>query len=147
MRKPTIWVLIADGQRARLLETTGRNAPLSQALGQEFIGNALPSRDINADRPGRYSGGPGGQHHAMDWPTDPHRHEKREFARWLAEEMEEYRKKGKFERLIVVAPPQTLGDLRAEMSDALKETLRGEMNKDLTKIPVHELPEYLEEVW
>lgn len=147
MRRPTIWVLIADGQRARVLQTTGRGAPLSEALHQEFIGNGLPSREINSDRPGRSSNRVGDGRHAMDWPTDPHRHEKREFARWLAEEMEEYRKKGKFDRLVVVAPPQTLGDLRAEMSDALKETLRGEMNKDLTKIPVHDLPQHLEEVW
>lgn len=147
MRKPTIWVLIADGQRARLFETTGRYAPLTQALDQEFIGNALPSREINADRPGRYSSRIGGERHAMDSPTDPHRHEKREFARQLAEEMEEYHKKNRFDQLIIVAPPQTLGDIRAEMTEALKQCVRGELNKDLTKIPVLELPEYLEEVW
>lgn len=146
MRKPIIWVLLADGQRARLLQTNGRNAPLVQATDREFIGNAEPSRDIASDRPGRGHDRGGAGRHAMDPPTDPHRYEKKRFVRSVVDELDERRKKNEFEQLVIVAPPKALGDIRAELSDGLKDMLKAELNKDLTKVPIHELPEYLAEV-
>lgn len=82
----------------------------------------------------------------MDPPTDPHRYEKKRFVRSVIDELEERRKKNEFEHLVIVAPPQTLGDIRAEMSDGLKGMVKAELNKDLTKLTVHELPEHLVEV-
>lgn len=146
MRKPIIWVLLVDGQRARLLQTNGRGTPLIQATDHEFIGNAEPSRDIASDRPGRGHDRAGQGRHAMDPSTDPHRYEKKRFVRLVVDELEERRKKNEFERLVIVAPPQALGDIRAEMSDGLKDMVKAELNKDLTKIPVHDLPEHLAEV-
>lgn len=147
MRKPVTWVLVADGQRARVFKSNGRGQNFVQALDHEFVGNRLPSRAIGSDRPGRVNDSDGmGGRHGMEPPTDPHRHEKRRFARELVTALDAERARKSFENLIIVAPPQTLGDIRAELSDALKDMVSAEVGKDLTKFGPHELPVHLEDV-
>lgn len=147
MPRPVItWVLIADGSRARLFVNEGVGKGLKPVLGQQFIGTKLPSRDIATDRPGRAFDSAGEGRHAMEPPTDPHRHEKQAFAHELADVLEDRRKRNAFDRLVVVAPPEALGDLRSEFSDQLRRLVTAELNKDLTKISIHELSDHLGEV-
>lgn len=147
MPRPVItWVLIADGSRARLFVNEGVGKGVQPALDQQFIGTKLPSRDIATDRPGRAFDSAGEGRHAMEPPTDPHRHEKQTFAQEIANVLEDARKRNAFDRLVVVAPPQALGDLRSGFSEDLRRMVTAELNKDLTKIPIHELPDFLGEV-
>ncbi len=143
MAKITTWVLVADGARARLFINQGAGTGLNPALGQEFIGTNLPRRDIVSDRPGRTFDSAGEGRHAMEPPTDPKRHEKRVFAHELAQILDDGRKANAFDRLVIVAPPDALGDLRAAFGDELKRMIGGELNKDLTKVPTRELPDHL----
>ena len=145
MPKPIIWVLVADAARARLFEVGQPQQTLSPALGQELIGSNLPSREIASDRPGRSFDSGGHGRHAMAPPTDPARHARGEFARYVARLLDEQRESGSFERLVVVAPPQFLGDLRAVMSQQLQGTVAAEVAKDLSKLPLHELQDHLRE--
>ena len=48
-----------------------------------------------------------------------------------------------FDRLVIVAPPSALGDLRAALSAHMKPHIYAELNKDLTKTPAAELPQHL----
>lgn len=146
MPKKVTWILIADGARARLLANKGRGTGLEPALDQEFIGNNLPSRDLTSDKPGRTFDSGGQGRHSMEPPTDPQRHEQQLFARNLCDLLEEKQKLDAFDRLVVVAPPKTLGDLRAGFSKAVTARITGELNKDLTKTSVHELPKHLTEL-
>ena len=142
----TTYVLIADGARARLFVVEEGTADLKPALGQEFIGTNLPSREIASDRPGRSFDSAGSGRHAMEPPTDPHRHAERVFAQEVAAVLENARRKNEFQDLVVVAPPKALGDLRREFSDALRDRVTAELHKDLTKVPVHDLASHLAEI-
>jgi protein required for attachment to host cells len=51
-----------------------------------------------------------------------------------------------YDRLVIVAPPVTLGDLRTAISDQVRALVVGEIARDLTKIPNSEVAEHLEEV-
>jgi protein required for attachment to host cells len=144
MRKVT-WVLVADGARARLLTRSAKTEPLVPALDHEFIGSNIPSREIDADRPGRSFDSAGEGRHAMEPPTDPKRKRKADFARELAALLDAEAKRGSFDRLVVVAPPQALGDLRAEFSEAVQGLIVEEINKDLVEAPVEELAARLDE--
>ncbi|MDA5194842.1 host attachment protein [Govanella unica] len=151
MQKPVTWVLIADGQRARVLKTNGsavngRKRDFTSAMDHEFIGNPLPSHELGTDRLGRARDGFGQSRHSMENPTDPHRYEKRRFAREIIAALEGERQKGAFGRLVIVAPPQALGDIRAELPNGLKSLVAAEINKDLTHVPPHELPAHLDGV-
>ncbi len=144
--KKTTYVLIADGARARLFVVEEGTADLKPALGQEFIGTNLPSREIASDRPGRSFDSAGSGRHAMEPPTDPHRHAERVFAQEVAAVLENALRRNEFHNLVVVAPPKALGDLRGEFSDALRNRVTAELNRDLTKVAIHDLPSHLAEI-
>jgi protein required for attachment to host cells len=146
MPKPTLWVLVADAARARLFQVEQPQQVLSAALGQELIGSNLRSREIASDRPGRTFDSGGEGRHAKEPPTDPARYAQEEFARDVVRLLDEKRESRAFERLIVVAPPQFLGDLRAAMPQQLQASVAAEVGKDLSKLPLHELQDHLREV-
>ena len=84
--------------------------------------------------------------HAEEPPTDPKRHAKASFAREIAQTLDDERRKNSFAELTVVAPPQFLGDLRGAMSGELRALIDTEINKDLTKLPLHELTPQLQDL-
>jgi protein required for attachment to host cells len=142
------WVLIADGAKARVLVQEKNFEQLKPAFEQEeFTGTRAQSKDIASDRPGRSfdSSGLGGRH-AMEPPTDPQRYAKYEFARELAEHLEEAVHAHRFNRLVLVAAPKTLGDLRELLPDPVKARVVAEIDKDLTGVPLRDLPKHLETV-
>ena len=51
-----------------------------------------------------------------------------------------------YDRLIIVAPSVTLGDLRAAISDHVRAKVVGEVAQDLTKIPNDDVAEHLKHV-
>ena len=146
MPKPSIWVLVADAARARLFRVEQPRQTLTPALDEELIGSNLRSREIASDRPGRTFDSGGQGRHAKEPPTDPARHAQEEFARDVVHVLDEKRTRRAFERLIVVAPPQFLGDLRALMPQQLQDMVSAEIAKDLSKLPAHELQDHLRDV-
>ena len=146
MPKPIVWVLVADATRARLFQLEQPQQSLTPALDEELIGSNLQSREIASDRPGRTFDSAGERRHAKEPPTDPARHAQGEFARDVVRLLDAKREARAFERLVVVAPPQFLGDLRALMPQQLQESVSAELAKDLSKLSLHELQDRLHEV-
>jgi protein required for attachment to host cells len=144
--KPTrSWIVIADGAQARILENHGPGKGLLPLPAEAMRKTLRPSREINTDRPGRGHDRIG-RRHAMDAPSDPHREEKRRFADLLAEHINEAALNHSYDRLILVAPAKTLGDLRQALSKEAAAKIDGELAKDLTKVSDNDLPRHLGEV-
>ncbi len=145
--KPTrSWIVVADGAQARILENNGPGKGLTPLPAEEMHSSHRPSRDIDADRPGRTHDRMGPGRHAMEPPSDAHRDEKRRFADELAERLNAAALEQSYDRLILVAPAKTLGDLRQALNKAAAAKVSGELSKDLTPIPDHELPGHLAKV-
>jgi protein required for attachment to host cells len=51
-----------------------------------------------------------------------------------------------FDRLVLVAPPATMGDLRASLSEQVRARVSAELVADLTKVPINKLDQHLAEV-
>lgn len=145
-KKIVTWILVADGARARVLANEGPGKGLSDAFNQDFIGENLLTREAVSDKPGRTQESATTDRHAMEPPTDWHRFKKHQFAKRMAEILETAAMKKAYDRLVLVAPPQALGDLRAELGKHAKERVTGEIDKDLTHIPIHDLPAHLTDV-
>ena len=145
MPKKTVrtWVLIADGTRARILESDGRLDQLQPVPGCEFAVEDPPDREIGADSPGRTFDSVGGGRHRIEPKTSPHRHIKAEFARHLAQFLEKKRGERAFDRLLIAAPPKTLGDLREKLTKQVVAVVEAEIPKDLTGIPDREIPGHI----
>ena len=146
MPKQTTWILVADSTKARFFRAPQQGETLGDTLVHELEGSNEPSRDINADRPGRTFDSGGEGRHAKEPPTDPHRHAKFHFAQELANLLEDERKQGAYDKVIIVAPPQFLGDLRSTMTDNVRKLVDQEINKDLAMLTAHELESHLQGV-
>src|SRR3546814_20776992 len=79
----------------------------------------------------------------MDAQGDPHREGKRRLADLLAEHLNAAALEQSYDRLILVAPAKTLGDLRQALSKEAAARIDGELTKDLTKVADHDLPGHL----
>ncbi len=143
MKSKTVWIVVADGGRARVLKANEGMTKLDMALDYELVADRRPSRDIDADRPGRTRDRAAQGRHAYEPPTDPHEHEKIEFARKIARLLDEERKKLAYDELILVAAPKMLGLLRETLPRETLKLLRAEVPKDFSKLKLHELREKL----
>lgn len=142
--KPTItWILIADSARARIFFNDGPGQGIKLLSDKVIRHPTPPGREIMSDRPGRTFDSVGGGRHAKEPRTDPRKVEKRSFTHELAAMLDDGLKQGKFERLVLVAPPGELGLLRAELSAAVRKRVSAELNKDLTGVAPSEIPDHL----
>jgi protein required for attachment to host cells len=140
-------VVLVDGERARFLSGIGRCMTFqSVAPGEmEDPEAGKPNRDLASDKPGRTASSKDGIRSSME-TTDFHRREKQLFARSVAGIVDKIAGDPTYDRLVLVAPPSTLGELRAHLNKHTTGRITGEVAKDLTKIPDHELRSHLEGV-
>ena len=140
MKPQKIWVLVADGARARILRdiaTAGETPDERQEL--VFRSEQRQLREIMADKPGRSFASTGRRRSAMEYHSDPVREDDRAFAATLAEVLDSHRLAGDFDQLVVAAAPQMLGDLREAFPANLRRATVAEVAKDFTKLPAQEL--------
>lgn len=126
------WILVGDGRKAMVLRNDGlAEAPHLHCIATREKTNP-PARAQGSDAPGRAFGPIGGQRSAVE-TTDWHDLEERRFAASLAADLNAAAHDGRFEHLIVVAPPRILAELRQDLSSEAKARLRAEIDKDLTR--------------
>lgn len=129
------WVLVADGEKALFLENvTDAEDPFLQVRRIEQQENPS-NRDQTADRPGRMNDTGVGQRSAME-EADWHVLAKGRFAEELADILYRMVHRGSFERIVLVAPPRTLGALRPHLHKEVQSRVVAEVDKDMTNHPV-----------
>ncbi|MBO0711207.1 MAG: host attachment protein [Acetobacteraceae bacterium] len=138
MLRPKVWAAVADGKRLRVLARRVLAQDPEEAVWHELQSEALemadpPSRVLGTDRPGRVRESQGGARHAYEPRYDLHEGRKADFAEIVAERLERAAKTGQFDRLVLIAPPATLGHLRAAIGEQARGRLRGTLARDLTR--------------
>jgi protein required for attachment to host cells len=142
MKPTTTWILIADGAHARLFANHGPGKGI-ELLDDKLAADHRLTHEIVDDRLGRTHESIGATRHAISARHDPHRELKQGFAVSLAKMLDQRRAEHAFDRLVIVAPPKALGDLREALSAPVRSVVRAELDKDLTKTPIAELPGHL----
>lgn len=129
------WVLIADGEKALFLRNTvDAISPTLEVIRKNEQEN--PSDyDQSANRPGRKHDTGVGQRSAME-DTDWHELAKERFAHELSDMLYKYAHRGAFERIVLVAAPHVLGDLRQALHKEVRDKVVAEIAKDLTHHPL-----------
>lgn len=144
-KRRVIWFVLADGSRARFL-TRRAEAPGYDVIAEYESPEAhLPTRELISDRPGRQQESANAAHHAVESQTDPHRERKQAFAEQIAGRLNAAAAEGAFDELVLYAAPRTLADLRAALDEHSRAKVKAEFPKDLTKIPLAELPRHFAE--
>ena len=136
------WILVGDGSKAWLLRNAGDAEQLRLESMEVIEQDNPPTREQGTDRPGRRADQGVQQRSAME-ETDRHRLEEQRFAGRIAEALYKAAHAGAFERLILVAPPKVLGDLRKVLHDEVKQRLAGTLDKTLTNHSLADLEKVL----
>lgn len=146
MKATRTWILIADGNHARILESIGSGRGLHEIAGREIRRETPPSHLLGRDKPGRVHESVGDTRHAIEPKYDRHRNIEKRFAEQLAGQLQGCVEKKEFDKLVIVAPPQMLGDLRKYLTNEVAVKIVGEIAKDLAKVPNHEISSHLADV-
>jgi len=102
---------------------------------------------MGSERPGRsFASARSGTRHSIEPRVDWHRFEKEKFAHGIAKLLDAARVRKAFHHLVLVAPPKTLGELRAALDKQTQAMVTSEVAKDLTRHPIDDLPSHLEGV-
>ncbi len=125
------WVLIADGEKALFLENITDSENPNLIVRREESQDNPPTREQGANRPGRVHESAGSSSHAYE-DTDWHRLEKERFAVELADILYAKAHSGAFERIVIVAAPRILGELREKLHQEVTDKVVGEIDKTLT---------------
>ena len=145
--KPTrTWILVADGGRARILEVVGKGKVARMISGSDAKLDNPPSHEQGRDRPARVHESVGNVRHAIEPRHDPHRARETLFARQLGIMLGDYAFRNDFDRLVIVAPAPMLGDLRRVLQPEVLGKVVAEIDKDLTKIPTHDVLSHIDDV-
>jgi protein required for attachment to host cells len=136
VKKPRIWILVADGSRARIIRYKANGEHLDDLV---FEADHKQLKEIMADKPGRSFSSSGANRSAMEYHSDPVRQQADDFAAFLCERLEQGRIAGEFDSIAIVAEPRMLGTIRPRIPHLLGSMVVAEIGKDLTKVPAHEL--------
>lgn len=132
-----IWVLVADGARARLFRAQGARGGLVELETWVHPESRLQEQDLVTDAPGqdRDRGSlQGGGRHGFNEHQSAHDREIESFAREIAQKLAAAHNEGSFGRLVLCAPPRFLGLLREFIPGGVRQLIRDEVAKDLTGI-------------
>ena len=129
--KHGLWIVVADGEKAMFLRNRGDTRAPRMEVVREMARENPPTREQGTERPGRHSDGPSPHNSAYE-ETDWHRLNKERFADEIADLLLEWARAGKFEEVVVVAPPQTLGEMRKRFHRDVAARIVAEIPRTLT---------------
>jgi protein required for attachment to host cells len=140
---PRLRIVVADQAEAIFYDSVSLTARPTEVGRLADPEARLHARDLGSERPGRSYESVGGARHAIERENDPRQREAIRFAREIARSLEEARRSGEYEQLIVAAGPSFLGLLRAEISPATRACIVCELHKDLVHSPPGSLLQHL----
>ena len=142
MKRAKLWYVIADGGRARFVarDEQGAFRTLSSFVSTELHKS---THELGRDRPARVKESATPARHAVEPRRDLHEAAKDDFIRTVATELAAQLKDGKFDELVLVAPPGVIAELKDALSNPTAKLVVKELKKDLTKVPDHELTGHL----
>lgn len=136
------WVVVCDGRKALIFENRGTPAEIRLEMLEVRAHEDAKTHEQGTDQPGRVRQSVGSARSSVE-QTDWHDEAEREFLETLVKRLETSLAAREFEDLVIVAAPRALGVLRAAYSQAVRDALRGEIDKDYVRMPTDEIEKHL----
>jgi len=140
------WVLVAHRGGARVFENKGPGKGLNLVDEFENPAGKLKNREIDSDKQGRSFDSRGAGRHAYQPEQLPTEHVAEQFAKHLSIVLDDARNHKRYSRLVLVAEPRFLGNLRAALNTQTASLVSATVDKDLATTEARDLPRYLETV-
>ncbi len=131
-------VLVADGKKLLFFRNEGDAEYLTLKVETAEEHQDLPSRERRTDAAGQASSPQGASQSTIE-QKDYHQQEEDRFAAHAADLLKSRALSNDFEKLIIVAPARTLGEMRKHYHKEVEQRLAGEIAKDLTNHPVDQI--------
>lgn len=123
-----IWILVANQAEAQIYSSNSLPGNISLVDVLENKEGTAHARDLVSDAPGRAFDSFGMGRHAMEPNTGVKVEQRRRFVKEMVKRLHSEHLKGGFDKLVLMAAPAVLGDLRKSLT------------ADLTKIVITEIP-------
>lgn len=140
------WILVAHRGGARLFENKGPGKGLELLQTLDHPAGKLKNKDIDTDQPGRGTDRNGPGRHAYESAHSATTHVAEQFAKQLSTLLDDGRSNHRYGRLVLVAEPRFLGNLRAALNAQTAALVTGTLDKDLGGTDARELPRHLDGV-
>ena len=142
MKKAKVWYAIADGGRARFVERD-ENGAYRTVVSFDSADLHARTTDLGTDRPTKVQDSAGPGRHAVEPRQDLKQQAKEDFVKLVANELAAEHGRGAFDQLMLVAPPGVLTELKQNLAKPIADLVVKDLQKDLTKVPDHDLTEHL----
>ncbi len=117
-------VVVADGVGARFFRNGGNALHIALSAEGEFKPSNLNDEGASGAQPSEQS---------------PHEGDEATFAKQLAKELYRRAHSGDFAALVLIADPQTLGQIRPLLHKEVLQRLTAELGKTLTRAPISDI--------
>ncbi|MCZ7676569.1 MAG: host attachment family protein [Roseovarius sp.] len=136
--KTDTWVVVANGNKYLILHNLGWPDHLDLRVLKHDEVDVPQTQDLVRDRPGREQAKfrPGSSGHKQ---ADEHEARETAFAKELVAKLNQRAEQKQFKDIVIIADPETLGEMRPTYSGLLKELLVGEIPKDLTNLTIPDI--------
>jgi len=129
--EPLEWVVVANAARARFFERDPENKAMRELSSFVHPQSRQKGQALDRDRPGKAQKGSTAST-AFPPHTDLHQKEHSDFARELAQSLDEAALAHRYPRLAVIASNPFLGELKAQLGAATHKLLQAAVALDLT---------------
>jgi len=136
------FVFVGDGSKALFLRNEGDEKFPNLKTERVFRDKNPPTHEQGTDRPGRSFSSAGKGRSSIE-PTDWHDIEAHRFADQVAAALEKLVRERGVAKLVIVAPPRTLAELRKVFHADIKRRIIAEIDKDLTHEPIDKIEAHL----
>jgi protein required for attachment to host cells len=136
------FILVGDGRKALFLRNDGDEKFPNLKVEQVEQTENPSTKEQGSDKQTQVFQSADGRRAAVG-QTDWHELGEKHFARDVAARMQIVMRQRGVKSLVVVAPAKTLAELRVAFHDEVKKKIVAEIEKDLTKHPVHEIERHL----
>lgn len=138
-------IVVADSTRARIFTADSVHSPLNEIETMAHPEGRMHEQNMVSDMPGKDSGKGGGGDHAFQEKIEPKEQEMIEFAKRIADYLDNARKANELDKLLIVAAPALLGELRTHLSVETSEKIAFELDKNIAHHDVEDIRQHLSE--
>ncbi len=132
------WIVVLDGAKAKILKP--RDHSLVHVFPTYHAHEMITPVDKDSRRLRRVFESHEVLRHAYSPSEDYKDSEKKEFITKISDIIHD--NLNEYDGLIIIAPPERLGEIRAHLTHAVKEKITREIGKDLVKTPLKEIYQY-----
>ena len=138
------WILVTNASLARILRRDSARTPLVPVETMSHEQSRMRGTELATDRPGSEAADNSHGVNHFEPRTDRRRIEHRRFAREIAARLDKGLAAHEFDSLAVFASNPFLGELKAQLSDAVEKKVALVFSNDFTSLGLAEIEERLD---